>query len=118
MSSTSVAGIRAPVGQACTHSPQATQVEAPIGIVEIEDDFFAVAAPGHADDIVDLDFTAGAYAQIALNAGVEIDRHGGMAAVGLGMVPIRETAPADTAHRSAHDQNFDTGSCAAMVRSG
>ena len=28
---TSVAGISAPVGQACTHSPQATQVEAPIG---------------------------------------------------------------------------------------
>ena len=30
-SSSSVAGISAPVGQACTHSPQATQVEAPIG---------------------------------------------------------------------------------------
>ena len=29
--STKVAGISAPVGQACTHSPQATQVEAPIG---------------------------------------------------------------------------------------
>ena len=26
-----MAGISAPVGQACTHSPQATQVEAPIG---------------------------------------------------------------------------------------
>jgi hypothetical protein len=25
------AGISAPVGQACTHSPQATQVDAPIG---------------------------------------------------------------------------------------
>ena len=31
LASTSVAGISAPVGQACTHSPQATQVEAPIG---------------------------------------------------------------------------------------
>jgi hypothetical protein len=30
-SSTKVAGMSAPVGQACTHSPQATQVEAPIG---------------------------------------------------------------------------------------
>src|SRR5262249_429144 len=30
-SSTRVDGISAPVGQACTHSPQATQVEAPIG---------------------------------------------------------------------------------------
>jgi len=30
-SSTRVAGISAPVGQACTHSPQATQVEFPIG---------------------------------------------------------------------------------------
>ena len=30
-SATSRAGISAPVGQACTHSPQATQVESPIG---------------------------------------------------------------------------------------
>src|SRR3546814_4083462 len=30
-SSSTEAGISAPVGQACTHSPQATQVEPPIG---------------------------------------------------------------------------------------
>ena len=30
LSATSRAGISAPVGQACTHSPQATQVDAPI----------------------------------------------------------------------------------------
>ena len=31
LASTKVAGISAPVGQACTHSPQATQVDWPIG---------------------------------------------------------------------------------------
>jgi hypothetical protein len=30
-SSSITAGISAPVGQACTHSPQATQVDSPIG---------------------------------------------------------------------------------------
>src|SRR6266550_9119525 len=44
-------------------------------IVKIEHDFLAVTATGHADHIVDLDFTAGADTQIALDAGIEIDRH-------------------------------------------
>ena len=34
-----------------------------------------MTAAGHADDVVDLDFAAGAHAQITLDAGVEIDRH-------------------------------------------
>ena len=83
MSSTIVAGISAPVGQACTHSPQATQVEAAHRIVEVEHDLFEMAAAGHADDVVDLDLAAGADAEIALDAGVEIDRHRDMAAVRL-----------------------------------
>ena len=70
-----VDGISAPVGQACTHSPQATQVEAPIGSSKSNTIFSMMAAAGHADDVVDLHFAAGADAEIALDAGVEIDRH-------------------------------------------
>src|SRR6266702_3563432 len=44
-------------------------------IVKVEHDFLAVTATGHADHIVDLDFAAGAHTQVAMNAGVEIDRH-------------------------------------------
>ncbi len=51
-------------------------------VVEVEHDLLSMAAAGHADDVVDLHFAAGADAQIALDAGVEIDRHGRMAAVG------------------------------------
>src|SRR5262249_26569094 len=50
------------------------------------------AALGHADDVVHLHFAARADAEIALDAGVEIDRHGGMAAVGRGLVPRRQPA--------------------------
>src|SRR5262249_40190120 len=41
-----------------------------------------VAAAGHADHVVDLNLAAGADAEIALDAGVEIDRHRRMAAIG------------------------------------
>ena len=53
-------------------------------IVEIEHDFLKIAASGHADHIIDLHFAASADAQIALNARIEIDRHGNVAAVGAG----------------------------------
>src|SRR6185437_3946739 len=53
-------------------------------IVEIKHNFFAMAASRHADDVVDLHFAAGADAEIALDAGVEIDRHGDVASVGRG----------------------------------
>ena len=64
-------------------------------VVEVEDDLFAIAAAGHADDVVDLHFAAGADAQIALDAGVEIDRHGRMAAVGCGRGTLAEAAGSD-----------------------
>jgi len=51
-------------------------------IVEIKNDLLVVASTGHSDNIVDLHFTAGANAEIALNAGVEIDGHGRMAPIG------------------------------------
>ena len=51
-------------------------------IVEIEHDLFMMAARRHADHVVDLDLAAGAHAQIALDAGVELHRHRRMAAVG------------------------------------
>ena len=86
-------------------------------IVEVEHDLFGVAAARHADHVVDLDLAAGAHAEIALDAGIEIDRHGGVAAVGtrLGRFGKRPTA---TSMRSAHDQNFESGSCATVARSG
>src|SRR5260370_3329648 len=64
-------------------------------IVEIEHDLLAMAAPGHADDIVDLHFAAGANAEIALDAGVEVDRHRRVAAIGLGLRPRGEAALLD-----------------------
>jgi hypothetical protein len=51
------------------------------GIVEIEDDLRAVAAIGHADHVVDLHLPARAHAEIAVDAGVEVDAHGSMARV-------------------------------------
>src|SRR5262249_58318586 len=40
------------------------------------------ATRGHADDVVDLHLAAGTDAEIAVDASVEVDRHGGMAAGG------------------------------------
>ena len=57
-----------------------------------------MAAAGHADDVVDLHFAAGADAEIALDAGVEIDRHRYVAAVRfgyLGGLPLWEAARLD-----------------------
>ena len=48
-------------------------------IVEVEDDLRAVAAVGHADDVVDLHVAARAHAESAVNAGIEIDAHGRVA---------------------------------------
>src|SRR5262249_60680950 len=63
------------------------------GVVEVEYDFFAIAAAGHADHVVDLHLAAGADAEIALDAGVEIDRHRRMAAVGGERGAAGEAAP-------------------------
>ncbi len=52
-------------------------------IVEVEHDLGTVIAIGHADHVIDLDLAAGAHAQAALDAGIEIDAHGGMAGVAL-----------------------------------
>src|SRR5579883_2995806 len=51
-------------------------------IVEVEDDLLQMAAAGHADHVIDLHLAAGADTKIALDAGVEVDRHGDVAAVG------------------------------------
>ena len=65
-------------------------------VVEVEHDLFAMAAAGHADHVIDLHFAAGADAEIALDAGVEIDRHRRMAAVGRGLaVALGKAAGAD-----------------------
>src|SRR5262249_30226683 len=61
-------------------------------IVEVEDDLLAMAAAGHADHVVDLDLAAGADAEVALDAGVEIDRHRRMADVAHRMLAGRKAA--------------------------
>ncbi len=67
----------------------------PHGIVEVEDDLLMMAAAGHADDIVHLHLAAGADAEIALDAGVEIDRHRRVAAVGEWLRALGEAALGD-----------------------
>src|SRR5680860_616123 len=52
-------------------------------IVEIEHGLGADAAKRHADDIIDLNLAAGPDAKPAIDAGIEIDRHGGMGEIGL-----------------------------------
>ena len=64
----------------------------PHRIVEVEHDLGAVIAIGHADDVVDLHLAAGAHAEAALDAGVEIDAHGRMAGVALPALGGREAA--------------------------
>src|SRR6202035_5403154 len=61
-------------------------------IVEVEHDLLAKTAAGHADDVVDLHCAAGADAQIALDASIQIDRHGDVAAVRRGRRAARKAA--------------------------
>src|SRR5579863_10104733 len=44
-------------------------------VVEIEDDLGIGAAQRHADNVIDLHLAAGANAEIALDAGIEMHRH-------------------------------------------
>src|SRR5262245_53553172 len=64
-------------------------------VVEVEHDLGVVAAAGHPNDVVDLHLAAGADAEIAMDAGIEIDRHSGMAAVGRRTRVAREAAGLD-----------------------
>src|SRR3974390_3471141 len=65
-------------------------------VVEVEHNLLAVAAAGHADDVVDLHFATGADAEIALDASVKVDCHGRMAAVARRDVALAEAAGGDT----------------------
>ncbi len=47
----------------------------------VEDDLGVVAAARHADHVVDLHLAAGADAEVAVDAGVEVDAHGDVAGV-------------------------------------
>ena len=67
----------------------------PHRIVEVEHDLFGMAAAGHADHVVDLHLAAGADAQSAVNAGVEIDRHRRMTAIGGRRLARGEAARGD-----------------------
>ncbi len=50
-------------------------------VIEIEGDFRGSTTAGHADDIVDLHFAAGTDAEVAMDAGVEVNAHGDVAGV-------------------------------------
>src|SRR6056297_2500028 len=50
-------------------------------VVEIEDRIGIVAAPGHADHVIDLHIAAGADAQVALDAGIKVDAHRNVAVI-------------------------------------
>ena len=56
------------------------------GVVEVEDDLALGPAQRVADHVVDLLFTAGAHAAVALDAGVQVHRHGGVAQIGRGLL--------------------------------
>ena len=61
----------------------------PHGVVEIEHRAALGGAVGHADHVVDLHLAAGAHAQVALDAGVHVDAHRGVAGVGVPMRLVR-----------------------------
>jgi hypothetical protein len=64
-------------------------------VVEIEHHLRCGIAMRHADDVVDLHLAAGADAQIALDARIEIDAHRRMAGIVRPARDRRETAPGD-----------------------
>ena len=74
-SSTTVAGISAPVGQACHAFATGHAGAVAHRVVEIEDRIGVMASPRHADHIVHLNLAAGPHAQPALDAGIQIDGH-------------------------------------------
>ena len=53
----------------------------PHWVIEVKNDFGLMPAPGHTDHIIDLHLTTGAYAQIAVDTGVQCHVHCGMARV-------------------------------------
>src|SRR6185312_11562027 len=61
-------------------------------IVEVKHDLGAMRAIGHADDVVDLYFAAGAHTKIALDASIEIDTHRRMARIGTPALVRRKAA--------------------------
>ena len=78
-------------------------------IVEIKDDFRCRTTERVTDDIVHLFFAAGAHAACALDAGVEIDRHGRMRKIRIGLQARRETGFRDTEPFSPHGQFIAIG---------
>ena len=85
-------------------------------VVEVEDDLGVMAATGHADHVVDLDLAAGAHAEIALDAGIEIDRHRRMADIGHRRCPAGKRL-ASTPDLVAPVPELRVGSCA-VARAG
>ena len=66
------------------------------GVVEIEDDLRFRTSCSHADDVVGLHLAARPHTQIAMDAGVKIDRHRGMAEVGNRRTTSREAGNIDS----------------------
>ena len=59
----------------------------PHGIIKIKDNLRAHSAAGHADHVIDLHIAAGTDAEITVDAGIQIDRHGRMRQIIDGHVP-------------------------------
>ena len=64
-------------------------------VVEVEDDLRVHAAVGHADDVIDLHFPTRPHAQVAVDAGIEVDPHRGVARVRRDHGTAREPALGD-----------------------
>ena len=77
-------------------------------VVEVEDDLRADAAVGHADDVVDLHLAARPHAEVAVDAGVEVDPHRGMAGVGRGARGGAGKRLAPTSRRPAHCHSVES----------
>ena len=105
----SCAGASAPVGHACTHSPQATHVDTPIGSSRSNTIFECVAAERVADDVVDLLLAARAHAARALDARVEVHRHRRMRQIGRGLLRGGEARLADRRACAAQKSSSESG---------
>src|ERR1044072_7358726 len=97
-------------GRAGLHALTARNARAvPHRVVEVEHDLFVVAAPRHADHVVDLHLAAGADAQVAPDTGAELNRHRDMAAVWRGLLRARGQTARHDAHAIRPDPELGAG---------
>ena len=77
-------------GRAGLHALAASHTRAVAhGVVQVKHDFTVRAAHGVAHHVIDLLFTAGAHAAVALDTSVKVHRHGGVRHVSLRLLPAQ-----------------------------